>query len=226
MKEKIRGIIYKYTNKINGKVYIGQTIDEEKRKSAHKCSKGEDHFHRAIRKYGFENFDYQVVFETISSDKDRLKYLLDTMEKYFIRKYDSYGKRGYNCTLGGGGQIGFHHSKETKEHWSKVRKGRKQSKETILKRSATLSGRKRSEETKRKISEAKKGREHSEEHKRKIGEAKKKPINQYTKDGVFVCSYKSVKDAAKQNNWKRPTIANCAKERTKSAYGFVWKYIN
>ena len=51
-KEYLYGIIYKYTNKINKKVYIGQTINESRRKREHREAKGDYPFHRAIRKYG------------------------------------------------------------------------------------------------------------------------------------------------------------------------------
>lgn len=57
--------IYKYQNKINKKVYIGQSINLKQRKMAHKSSafneKAKDYnsqLHQAIRKYGLENFDY------------------------------------------------------------------------------------------------------------------------------------------------------------------------
>lgn len=239
MTEKTRGIIYKYTNKINGKVYIGQTIDEKQRIRSHRNSKVEDHFHRAIRKYGWDNFEYEVIFETISSDPDRLKFLLNTMEKYFIRKYNSYGKGGYNCTDGGGGILGYLHSEETREkisiaNWGKkrteetkrkiseARKGRKHTEEAKKKLSEINRGKRLSEDAKRKLSEAKKNM--SEETKRKIGEAKKKPINQYTKDGVFVCSYKSATDAAKGNNWSVQNIGECARGKNKTAYGYIWRY--
>lgn len=56
------GIIYKYTNELdNNKVYIGQTVNEHKRKIDHKNSKKKDRFHGAIRKYGFDSFKYSVL---------------------------------------------------------------------------------------------------------------------------------------------------------------------
>lgn len=224
--EKTRGIIYKYTNKINGKVYIGQTTDERQRKKDHRNSKVEDHFHRAIRKYGWDNFEYEVIFETLSSDKDRLKYLLDTMEKYFIKKYDSHGKGGYNCTDGGGGCLGYLHSEETREKLSIANRGKKRTEETKRKISEARKGRKHTEEAKKKLSEINRGKRLSEDAKRKLSEAKKKPINQYTKDGVLICTYKSLGDVAKQNNWKRSNIGECARGKNKTAYGYIWRYTN
>lgn len=97
--------IYKYTNNINGKVYIGQSINLEQRKYAHKSSafneKVNDYdsqFHQAIRKYGIENFTYEVIAEI--SEEEYSKAMLDDLEKYFIKYYDSYEK-GYNATEGG-----------------------------------------------------------------------------------------------------------------------------
>ena len=212
MRGKTRGIIYKYTNKINGKIYIGQTTDEKRRRESHKYSKADDHFHRAIRKNGWDNFEYEVVFETISSDKDRLKYLLDTMEKYFIKKYDSYGKGGYNCTLGGGGSLGYIASEQTKKKLSEINRGK------IL-----------SEKTRKKMSESRKGRKISEENLRKLVERSSKATAQYTPDGVLVCTYKSIAEAVKQNthnNWSRQNIGKCARGKNKTAYGYIWRYTN
>lgn len=97
--------IYKYTNKINNKIYIGQSIDLEQRNYAHKSSafneKANDYnsqFHQAIRKYGWENFSYEIVAEI--SNEEYSKEMLDGLERYFIQYYDSF-KNGYNATEGG-----------------------------------------------------------------------------------------------------------------------------
>ena len=97
--------IYKYTNNINNKVYIGQSINLEQRKYSHKSSayneKAEDYnsqFHQAIRKYGLENFSYEIVAEI--SNEEYSKQMLDDLEKYFIKYYNSF-KDGYNMTEGG-----------------------------------------------------------------------------------------------------------------------------
>ena len=97
--------IYKYTNKINGKHYIGQSINLEMRRYAHKSSafneKAKDYdaqFHQAIRKYGWDNFDYEVIAEL--TPEEYTKEGLDTLERYFIKYYNSFNN-GYNATEGG-----------------------------------------------------------------------------------------------------------------------------
>lgn len=82
------GIIYKYTNKLNHKVYIGQTLHEEERKSAHFTSSANNKFHKAIHYYGWINFDYEVI-ETVEQSK------LSDRELYWINYYDSVNN-GYN----------------------------------------------------------------------------------------------------------------------------------
>ena len=92
--KKVRGI-YKVTNKINGKVYIGQSVDIGKRWHQHMTAKDDIYFHKAIQKYGVENFEWEVIEQCKKKD-------LDEREIYWIEYYDSFNK-GYNCTKGGDG---------------------------------------------------------------------------------------------------------------------------
>lgn len=93
------GCIYKITNLVNGKVYIGKTIyDCEKRFKQHlKEAKKQTHrkLYDAINKYGQENFIVETLIETDNSK-------LDELEQYYIRQYDSF-RTGYNMTIGGDG---------------------------------------------------------------------------------------------------------------------------
>lgn len=100
--------IYKYQNKINGKVYIGQSINLEARKYGHKSSafneKANDYnsqFHQAIRKYGWDNFDYEIIAEL--TPEEYSKETLNKLEIFFIKYYNSY-HNGYNATEGGDGK--------------------------------------------------------------------------------------------------------------------------
>ena len=103
--EKICGI-YKITNKINGKCYIGKSVDIYQRWGRHKngsrlIEEGGDFctIHNAIRKYGIENFSFEII-ERLSPSR------LNEREKYWINFYDSY-YNGYNDTFGGEGSIKY-----------------------------------------------------------------------------------------------------------------------
>lgn len=114
-----KGKIYKITNKINGKVYIGCTIYSlEKRFYEHmyRCF-NTDHkskLYNSIRKYGKENFKIELIEEC------DLKIIYSTEKKY-IKEYDSY-KNGMNSTLGGEGCLGYVHTPEIREKISKILK--------------------------------------------------------------------------------------------------------
>lgn len=111
------GIIYMYTSP-SGKLYIGQTINETRRKSQHRIDtiKTDTYFGRALRKYGYDNFKYEVLFKVKSEDKRRLKIILDLMEKKYISHYKSnQPETGYNLNKGGDGNLGFNHTPETIE---------------------------------------------------------------------------------------------------------------
>ncbi len=97
----MKGKIYKITNKLNGKIYVGQTLKSLEERFQKHCwgTTEKDKYHlnmaikKAIRKYGKDNFTIELI-EEVETDK------LDEREVYWISFYDSYNK-GYNCTLGG-----------------------------------------------------------------------------------------------------------------------------
>jgi len=88
--------IYKITNKVNDKVYIGFTQDVEKRWSNHRNAQYNRPLYNSIKKYGIDNFIFEVIYQSY----DREHTLLE-MEPFFIAEYNSYNK-GYNCVKGGG----------------------------------------------------------------------------------------------------------------------------
>ena len=93
------GLIYKFTNKINNKVYIGQTTQTIEQRTNKHLSQLDDntYFHRALKKYGINNFDIEVIEQNIPLNE------LDNREIYWIKYYDSYhtSNKGYNLTKGG-----------------------------------------------------------------------------------------------------------------------------
>ena len=101
MKE-INGVIYIYTNKINGKVYIGQTIHEEERRKQHLYCYDKNPFETAIKEEGINNFNYDVLYRVTGWNNKLISKVLDLMEEYYISYYDStLSSKGYNVTIGG-----------------------------------------------------------------------------------------------------------------------------
>ena len=95
-------IVYKVTNKINGKIYIGKTYNLEKRKKEHFNGINDNSpFHKALKKYGIGNFEWEVI-----DNADTEKEILDK-EIYWIKKLNTcihfHNSNGYNITLGGEG---------------------------------------------------------------------------------------------------------------------------
>ena len=93
------GYIYKITNTLNNKIYIGQTVKTiEKRFQQHKNNSNKPYFsqivlYKAFNKYGIENFICEQI-EEVDNEK------LNERERYWIEYYDSFFN-GYNSTLGG-----------------------------------------------------------------------------------------------------------------------------
>jgi group I intron endonuclease len=113
-------IVYKLTNKINGKVYIGQTIHKlSTRISQHKASKN-TLISWAIRKHGIQNFDVSIVLRANNLDE------LNSREVFCIRVFNSLSPSGYNNAIGG---KNCRLSNETKEKLRQKALGRKPSDE-------------------------------------------------------------------------------------------------
>lgn len=124
------GYIYKYTNNVNNKIYIGKTYRLKERQIEHRCSKKLTYFHNALYKYGYNNFTFSIIAVTDNDD------MLNFLERYYIKKYKSnIIKFGYNLTNGGEGSIGYKHTNDAKKKISLVHKGKKVSDETRKKMS-------------------------------------------------------------------------------------------
>ena len=163
------GVIYKAKNMCNNKCYIGKTKNLIQRKRSHKKDTSINRcknniFHNAIRKYSWNNFEWEILKEC----DDEL--MLNLMETFMIMVHKSHiSENGYNMTWGGeGGNLWTNnpHKEETRKKLSLSSRGNK-----------SFTGKKHSNETKIKMSISakglKKGIKLTEEHKRKIGEASK-----------------------------------------------------
>lgn len=87
--------IYKFENKKNHEVYIGQSVDLDSRRNQHIAAKDSNKFHAALQKHGVENFTYTILEMSDSFTGEELDYL----EAYYIDLYNSRNK-GYNSTKG------------------------------------------------------------------------------------------------------------------------------
>lgn len=149
----------------SGKRYIGQTCQKpEQRWKNGNGYLNNVYFTRAILKYGWDNFEHEIVASNLTKEE------ADNFEKLLIKKLNTLNPNGYNAKDGGSNG---RPSEETREKMSKSMNGKKHSEETRKKlREANLS-KHLSEETKIKIRNASKGRCHSEEFKKWLSESRK-----------------------------------------------------
>lgn len=136
--------VYGLINRINGKVYIGQTsVPFEKRVLSHfvrarRPKLGlQKHLYYSMRRYGICAFSWFIL------DRVETKSQLDEKEQYWIMVFNSRSPHGYNLTDGGDGIVGYRHTKKTKLRMSGENSpwfGRHHSKETKEKIAAAVSG--------------------------------------------------------------------------------------
>lgn len=190
----IKGYIYCVTCLPTGKLYFGQTVMSiEERWRHHKGStqRGSDHkFHRAIRKYGEENFLVEEVLTVSAPTKDALKRKLDYVEMRLIKKLETH-KCGYNSTDGGEGTLGLKLSEhairkmaESKKRENLTPEKRKRLSESKMGERNPFYQKTHTKEVRERISAAKRGENHhffgkkmSEEHRKKLSEAQIKRRN-------------------------------------------------
>ena len=91
--------IYKITNKINNKCYIGQSINIKRRFNGHKSGDHNEYLENAIKKYGIDNFNFEILEECKKNE-------LNEKEIFYIKLYKSVNRRyGYNILLAVKGKI-------------------------------------------------------------------------------------------------------------------------
>lgn len=182
--------VYKITNKITGKIYIGITNQGSGTRYRHHWYEARIGdpcpIHKSMAKYGEENFTLEIIdfAETYEELKEK--------EKFYINKFNSMDRSiGYNLTEGGDGTFGKMHSDETKE---KIRQ--------------KALGRKASEETKKKMSMTRMGKcsDKQKEHLSKIAKIRAKKVYQYDKNLNFIAEYDSIREASEKTGINRDTI--------------------
>ena len=216
-------IVYKHINKINGKVYIGQTALNVERRWRNGKGYKTGVFKKAIEKYGWDNFEHIIVRDKLSKEEANL------LEVSLIRKYKELGIC-YNITDGGEGACGYKHTEESKKKISNRSKGKKIPEYIKILVSERFKGVALTEEHKLKISIALRGKSKSEEAKLKM-----KLNHSYhdlvevikcDKNGNIICTYPSIAEASRDTSILQTHISRCARGKRPSAGGYKWKYKN
>lgn len=214
--------IYKIENLINHKIYIGQSVEIEKRWQKHLSAKDDFVIHRALHKYGKENFSFQIIEECNLLD-------LDKKEKYWITYYNSLVPNGYNMIQGGSNGAGFAKGKKVLQY--------------------SLNGEFLEEYSSANQASLRTGIDHwsicaccrgeyrqaggyqwkySEDKEKEIKSIKKRTNYEVlqidVKTDEIIQEFSSIKEATAKTNIASSTICNVCNGKGKTAGGFKWKY--
>lgn len=206
--------IYKITNDINNKIYIGKTtltIEERwkqhKKDSVKRALYEKRPLYRAINKYGIEHFHIELIEETDNPNE---------RECYWIEVYGSYNN-GYNATRGGDGKtlIDFQYAKKRYEEIQSLTLVAKEMNIDAKHLGEVLRGMGVKILTSAEV----------------IQRDRSKMINQYDKQGNFIQTFSSAMEAARAvgkitstSNGASSHITDCCRGKQKTAYGYIWKF--
>ena len=215
-------VIYKTTNLINGKIYIGKKSNMKRFNSYFGSGIVIKH---AIKKYGIKNFSKEILQECSSFEE------LNDAEKHWIKHYNSIDPViGYNRSYGGDGFSGI--TKETIEKIRQKHLGSKRSKETCLKISESRKGMRFSEEHLKNLSIVRRKRVITEETRKKTSNSwtdkmKEKQANRYKK--IIICletgiEYSCAGEAAEKMGLSRSSIYHNLHGRNKSVKKYTFKF--
>ena len=213
--------IYRHVNKINGKCYVGITC-----RRWVKCRWGSDghgynqpgqkKFWAAIVKYGWNNFDHEILEKGIHTPEEA-----NEREKFWIAHFDSF-KHGYNGTIGGSGATGHEYNEEARRKNSEAHKGLK------------CHNMPHSEETKKLLSKTHKGLHNSPRTEFKKGNVSwlsgkagtlGKPVLQYDAEGNFVKEWANIFSVVDFfGGTSQSCIRQCCKGNRKRYKNSIWRF--
>jgi hypothetical protein len=251
MEDKICGV-YKVTNKVNDKIYIGQSIDIERRWNQHKYGKGSLLLRNAIRKYGLENFSFEIIEKFEIESKDELINILLEAEQKWLNFYKSYNNEsGYNLNRlskpnhtkkrdedfrkkisiikiennhCGKGVIQYDHNGKVVKNWKSAAQIERELKLKAENISACCLGKQKTCGGYIWVFEEN-GIDEDFIISRLNKHRPRKKIHKLSIAGVVVDTYNSIAEAAKSVNGNSANITHVCKGRHKSYRGFKWAYV-
>lgn len=215
--------IYKATNKINGKSYIGQTVDYKSRVWQHmRCYEKEDcKFHDAIKEFGSDNFDWEVLETCNGKEK------ANDLERKYIELFNSY-RNGYNDNKGG---VGGHNAraivclKLDGEFVKRYDSAADAEKDGFNNANVLLCCKNKLYTCKNHLFMFEDDyKENGAKQYIKPESSSKRKVIQCDLDGNFISRYDSVQEASEKTGANRTTISGVLSQKYKSANGFIFVY--
>ena len=217
-------IVYMHTSP-NNKKYIGITSQNPNRRWGKNGNRYKTHvyFWSAIQKYGWDNFNHEILFEGLTKEEAEQKEI--ELIAYYKSNNINYG---YNMSIGGeSGSKGYKYSDEQRKHMSEIHKGERNgmygkhhTKETIEKDRIAHLKENLSDDTIYKMSIAKKGKKRD----RKSVEKQIETISNKVICVETLITYNSTKEAGRLNNIDPSCISKVCRGERKTAGGFHWRY--
>lgn len=211
--------VYMYTNKVNGKKYIGQTSQtlQERSGSNGKNYRGCRYFYKSIQKYGWKNFERCILVDGLTLEQANEK------EDEYIKLYKTENREfGYNLK-GGGANPKF--NEETRKRLSQAQMGENNG----------FYGKKHDEKTRRIMSQnhydcngeknPNYGKKHTAEAKERMRTSRKgKHILQYDLDGNFIKEWEYMSLAIKECGLDKRSLQRACQGVLKTTGGYIWRY--
>lgn len=209
--------VYKIVNKINGKMYIGASVDVGRRRIEHfkpsrvEMFKDRLPLYEAIDKYGKENFTFEVIEETTLEK-------LEEREEYYINKFNTV-EHGYNVVKTSHNMHdedyalevhGSFFSEWNKKQWQNEEYRKKMSEQSSLVQKERLKDPKYKAEKVKQL--------------KRYTDTLKKTVEQYDKEGNLIAVYNGVREAERVTGINSQSISKVALGQRKTAGGYIWRY--
>lgn len=212
--------VYRITNKLNGKTYIGSTINFKKRIRSHfynlrKNVHGNRHLQNSFNKHGEDSFIVRILEKVYHTSK-----VIDKEQKWVDKLNPEYNI----CKVQVNTSLGIKRSKETREKIRQANLGLKHPEWRNKLKSKAQGGKNHWTQTKKFTKKARKNMSNAQKKLYKNGyeHPNKVTIIQYDLDMNFVKKWSSISEAARFYN--NGGIGNCVRGLSKTSAGYIWKY--